>query len=72
MLILAVIWIVVSTFWLDTSWSKVAELRAAGMYVNPLRYGQIAFWVLVAGFWSWNGWRSWQSSKRPDKQENVV
>ena len=59
-LIISVIWIFYSVFWLDIAWRQVVDLRTAGRYVGPWQYAQAAFWLFILMFWIWDGWKSWQ------------
>jgi hypothetical protein len=60
-LIISVLLILYSVFWLDIAWRQVVDLRTAGQYVSPMRYARAtAVWPVMLMYWIWNGWKSWQ------------
>ena len=60
MLLASAVWLLCSVEFLDVAWHKVVDLRTAGQYVSPLRYGQVGFWVLMIGIWIAIGWKSFK------------
>ena len=66
-LVTSIAWIVFSLIFLDTAWAKVADLRSAGQYLSPWRYGQVLFWIALLTFWickSWTSFHQYRSSRK--------
>ncbi len=58
LLIAAAVWILLSVIFLDVAWAKVADLRSAGQYVSPWRYGRVVLWLMLLVFWLCQMWIS--------------
>ncbi len=55
-LVRAVVWLAASVMFEDVAWGRMRALREAGLAVSPWRYLQVAFWVVMLGFWGWEVW----------------
>jgi hypothetical protein len=63
MVVAAGIWCLISIISLDVTWSRIADMRAAGKYVSDWRYATVVFWVLILLFWIRNGWLSFRRDR---------
>ena len=62
-MVAAGIWCFISIMFLDTTWNRVVDMRAAGKYVSGWRYASVGFWALILLFWIVNGWLSFRRDR---------
>ena len=65
--IAAGLWVLTSLVFLDSAYSKVQDLRAAGAPVSRLRYGNVVFWIGMLLFWIYRAWFCWRRYRMDEK-----
>ena len=68
-MVTAGIWCFISIMFLDTTWNRIVDMRAAGQYVSGWRYASVGFWVLILLFWIVNGWLSFRRVRAKKEAE---
>jgi len=72
MLILSTLGTLFSVQMIDVTWSKIIELRRAGAYVSPIRYGKVILSLMALGYVIWIGLQYLRLLSREKKQQKVA